>query len=31
VGNLRWVLLGTLVVGAAVFAYLVVFRQREDE
>jgi hypothetical protein len=29
--NLRWVLLGTLIVGAAVFAYLVVFRQRNED
>jgi hypothetical protein len=30
VAGLRWLLLTVLVVGAALFAYLVVFRPRDD-
>ena len=31
IANLRWVLLGSLVLGAAVVAYVFVFRQRDDD
>jgi hypothetical protein len=31
IANLRWVLLGAVVVGATIFAYMVVFRQREGD